>query len=196
MTKSTISANIKAPISYNLPLILTFSTGFPWLTAEIFLFFNVVAMLVCSTLAIAKRYTEYAVGGLFAVVLTQSIGYGLIFESSFFFRTLSVIGGLLMLLADSYASRKKSLFAGIPTLSENDKSMYIQLAGRILLVFLFMSFILAGEFSFLRLFVSVFSLVGCLMVVVGFKAKWSAWILITFLSISNVALNNWWNLHQ
>jgi uncharacterized membrane protein YphA (DoxX/SURF4 family) len=195
MTRSTIWASTKV-LSYPHICPMLIRVGFPWLTAEIFLFCNVVAMLVCSVLAIAKRYTEYAVAGLFAVVLTQSIGYGLIFESSFFFRTLSVVGGLLMLLADSYASKKKSLFAGLPSLSENDRSMYIQLAGRILLVFLFMSFILAGEFSFLRLVVSLFSLVGCFMVVIGFKARWSAWILITFLSISNVLLNNWWNLHQ
>ena len=170
--------------------------GFPWLTAEVFLAINVLTMLICSYLAIAKRHTEIACAGLFGVVLTQSIGYGLIFDTSFIFRNLSVIGGLLMLLADAYSSSKRMLFAGLPSLSETNKSTYLQLGGRILLVFLFLSFILAGEFSILRLVVSIVSLIGCVMVVVGFKAKWSAWILITFLSISNVFLNNWWSLHH
>lgn len=153
-------------------------------------------MLVCSLLAILKKYTEYACAGLFGVVISQSIGYGLLFDSNFIFRNLSVVGGLLMLLADAYSSNKRALFAGLPSVSETNKSTYLQLSGRILLVFLFLSFILAGEFSVLRVVVSIIGFIGCMMVVVGFKAKWSAWILITFLSISNVLLNNWWNLHQ
>ncbi|KAI9104487.1 SURF4 family-domain-containing protein [Phlyctochytrium arcticum] len=170
--------------------------GFPWLTAEVFLGLNVLTMMVGSIAAIAKKYTEYAVPALFAVIVSQSLGYGLLFDSGFFFRNLSVAGGLLMLLADSMASKRRTIFAGIPSVSENNKATYFQLFGRILLVFLFMSFVFAGEFSALRVAVSLVALAGCVMVVVGFKAKWSAWMLVTFLSISNVVLNNWWNLHH
>ncbi|KAJ3415480.1 hypothetical protein HDV05_004922 [Chytridiales sp. JEL 0842] len=171
--------------------------GFPWITSDLFLMLNVLTMITCSCMAIAKKYTEYAVAGLFAVVLSQSLGYGLLFDSSFLFRTLSVCGGLLMLLADAMnSSKRRTIFAGLPTLSETDRTTYIQLFGRILLVFLFMSFIFAGELSMIRLVVALISFVGCIMVVIGFKAKWSAWMLITFLSISNVVLNNWWTLHH
>ncbi|KAI9364376.1 SURF4 family-domain-containing protein [Zopfochytrium polystomum] len=173
--------------------------GFPTWGADIFLILNVLTMVSCSVLAISKRYTEYAVGGLFVVVVSQSFGYGLIFDSSFLFRTLSVCGGLLMLLADGMLTNRRSknlLFAGLPTLSETDRTVYIQLFGRILLVFLFLSFIFAGELTLVRLIVAIISFAGCVMVVIGFKAKWSAWMLITFLSISNVVLNNWWSLHH
>ncbi|KAJ3056836.1 hypothetical protein HK097_003719 [Rhizophlyctis rosea] len=169
---------------------------FPWITGQLFLSMNVIVMTVCSFLAIAKRYTEYAVGGLFLVVISQSLGYGLIFDSSFFFRNLSVIGALLMLLAEAWTTKKKNNFAGLININETDKATYLQLAGRILLVFLFLGFILAGEWSFLRVLVSIVALIGCAMVVVGFKAKWSAWMLVTILSIANVTLNNWWNLHH
>jgi hypothetical protein len=120
----------------------------------------------------------------------------MIFDANFFFRNLSVIGGLLMLLADAYHSKRKNLFAGLPTLNETDKSMYIQLTGRILLVFLFLSNIFTGQFTALRVVVSIVGLIGCVMVVIGFKAKYSAWMMIAFLSLSNVVLNNWWSLHQ
>ncbi|KAI8921157.1 hypothetical protein PhCBS80983_g03743 [Powellomyces hirtus] len=170
--------------------------GFPWLTAEVFLALNVLVMTVGSIAAIIKKHTEYAVAGLACVIVSQSLGYGLLFDSAFFFRNLSVAGGLLMLLADAMASKRKTIFAGLPSLNETDKATYLQLFGRILLVFLFLSFIFAGEFSALRVAVSLVALVGCVMVVVGFKAKWSAWMLVTFLSISNVVLNNWWNLHH
>jgi uncharacterized membrane protein YphA (DoxX/SURF4 family) len=44
--------------------------------------------------------------------------------------------------------------------------------------------------------VSLLGLVGCVMVVIGFKARHTAWMLITILCISNVVLNNWWTLHH
>jgi len=77
-------------------------------------------MLVGSFAVISKRYTEYAVGGLLGVVILQGIGYGLIFDLNFFLRNLSVIGGLFMVFSDSMVSRKTP-FAGLPTISENDR---------------------------------------------------------------------------
>jgi hypothetical protein len=77
-------------------------------------------MLVGSGAVVTKRYTEYAVAGLLGVVIVQGFGYGLIFDMTFFLRNLSVIGGLFMVFSDSMVSRKK-LFAGIPSISENDR---------------------------------------------------------------------------
>jgi len=176
---------------YYLERHQNFWSGF----SQLFLILNVVTMLTCSTLAIAKKHTEKAVAGLFLVVISQSIGYGLIFDSNFFLRNLSVMGALLMLLSDAL-SKRKSLFAGLPTISETSRSTYFQLAGRILLVFLFLSFIFAGDMTFGRLIVSVIGFVACIMVVIGFKAKWSAMFLVLFLSISNVFINNWWAVHH
>jgi len=55
---------------------------FPWGISHIFLLVNVITMLVGSGAVITKRYTEYAVGGLLAVVVIQGFGYGLIFDST------------------------------------------------------------------------------------------------------------------
>ena len=70
------------------------------------------------------------------------------------------------------------------------------LAGRILLIFLFLGFILQGEWSIARVLVSVVGLAACVMVAVGFKAKWSAAFLVIVLSIFNVFANNWWSVHS
>ncbi|KAJ2526916.1 ER-derived vesicles protein erv29, partial [Coemansia sp. RSA 1933] len=43
--------------------------GFPWGISHTFLLVNVVTMLVCSGLAISRRSTEIAVGGLFTVIV-------------------------------------------------------------------------------------------------------------------------------
>jgi len=159
-----------------------------------FLLLNVLAMCSCSTLVIARKYTAAAVGGLIGVVITQALGYGLIFDLNFFLRNLSVMGGLLMVLSDSWV-RKRFAPAGLPQIDEKDRKMYFQLAGRVLLIFLFVGFVVAGDWSFWRVLVSILGFVACVMVVVGFKAKFSAVMLVLILSIFNVLVNNFWTLH-
>ncbi|KAL1852059.1 ER-derived vesicles protein erv29 [Diaporthe australafricana] len=162
---------------------------------HLFLIVNVLAMVACSVLVIARRYSEYAVAGLIGVVVTQALGYGLIFDLNFFLRNLSVMGGLLMVLSDSWV-RKTAAFAGLPQIEEKDRKMYFQFAGRVLLIFLFVGFVFSGQWSIWRVLVSVLGLVACVMVVVGFKAKWSATLLVFILSVFNVLVNNFWTLHE
>lgn len=162
---------------------------------HLFLIVNVVAMFTCSVLVIARKHSEYAVAGLIGVVITQALGYGLIFDLNFFLRNLSVMGGLLMVLSDSWV-RKTTAFAGLPQLDEKDRKMYFQLAGRVLLIFLFIGFVFTGEWSLWRVIVSLLGLVSCVMVVVGFKAKFSATLLVLILSVFNVLTNNFWTLHE
>jgi len=169
--------------------------SFPWGISHVFLLLNIITMLAGSAAVIGKRYSEYAVGGLLAVIIVQGFGYGLIFDLNFFLRNLSVIGGLLMVLSDTLSSRKK-LFAGIPSMTENDRRKYFQLAGRILLIFLFIGFVFQGSWSIGRVFMSLFGLAACIMVAIGFKAKWSASFLVILLSVFNVFANNWWSVHS
>jgi ER-derived vesicles protein len=165
----------------------------PWGITHIFLLFNVVAMTICSIMVIARKQSEYAVCGLLAVVITQALGYGLIFDLNFFLRNLSVMGGLLMVLSDSWV-RQRFAPAGLPQLDEKDRKMYVQLAGRVLLIFLFIGFVFAGEWSFSRVLVSILGFVACVMVIVGFKAKFSAVLLVIILSVFNLFVNNFWTV--
>jgi len=160
-----------------------------------FLALNVIAMLVCSVMVILRKHSDKAVAGLLGVVITQALGYGLIFDLNFFLRNLSVMGGLLMVLSDSWI-RKKFAPAGLPQLDEKDRKMYFQLAGRVLLIFLFVGFVFAGDWSLSRIIVSALGFVACVMVVVGFKAKFSAVMLVLILSVFNVIVNNFWTVRQ
>lgn len=150
-------------------------------------------MSICSTLVIIRKHSDYAVAGLVSVVVIQAFGYGLIFDLNFFLRNLSVCGGLLMVLSDSWV-RKTKAFAGLPQLDEKDRKMYFQLAGRVLLIFLFIGFVFSGQWSAWRIGVSLLGLVACIMVVVGFKAKFSATLLVVILSVFNVLVNNFWTV--
>ncbi|KAK2880072.1 hypothetical protein FQN49_000586 [Arthroderma sp. PD_2] len=149
----------------------------PWGITHLFLIVNVIVMLAGSVLVIARKHSEYAVAGLLGVVVAQALGYGLLIDITFIVRNLSVIGGLLMVLSDSWV-RKKFMPAGLPQLEEKDRKMYVQFAGRVLLIFLFIGFVFSGEWSLWRIIVSCIGLVASVMVVVGFKAKWSAVILV------------------
>jgi len=150
-------------------------------------------MCSCSALVIARKYSDYAVAGLIGVVVTQALGYGLIFDLNFFLRNLSVMGGLLMVLSDSWV-RKSKAFAGLPSIDEKDRKMYFQLAGRVLLIFLFIGFVFSGKWSIWRVIVALLGFVACVMVVVGFKAKFSAIMLVVILSVFNLLVNNFWTV--
>jgi len=169
---------------------------FPWGLSHFFLALNVILMLAGASSVIMKRHAEYATGALTAVVIMQAIGYGLIFDLSFFLRNLSVMGGLLMVFSDTIFTRGRASFAGLPSLSENDRKKYFLLAGRVLLIFLFVGFAFRGEWSIARVLMSLFGLAACVMVAVGFKAKWAGVFLVIMLSIFNVFINNWWSIHS
>ncbi|GAA6056989.1 hypothetical protein JCM3770_000109, partial [Rhodotorula araucariae] len=171
--------------------------GFPWGVSHLFLWTNVIIMLACSSAIITKRYPEYATGGLFAVVLAQGFGYGLIFDLTFFLRNLSVIGGLLMTLSDSLSQKKSSIVTNLSMgVSDTDRKKYFQLFGRVLLVFLFLGFVFSGQSGFAKGFVSVSGLAACICVALGYKARQSALYLVVVLSMFNVTVNAWWRVHS
>lgn len=158
----------------------------PLFFVYLFLVVNVVVMMGTSTTVILRRFPEASISALFFIVFLQGLGYGLITDLNFFLRNLSVLGGLLMVLSDSLANQRKNIFAGLPNISETDKKIYFQLAGRVLLIFLFIGFVFQGEWGLMRLIVSVLGFCACVMVAVGFKARWSATFLVLLLSILNV----------
>lgn len=167
-------------------MYLTRYRGIPSFFTQLFLLVNVVFMLSASVLVIVRRYPEISVAALFFVVILQGFGYGLVTDLNFFLRNLSVLGGLLMVLSEALASQRKNIFADIPSLNETDRKIYFQLGGRVLLILLFIGFVIQGEWSFFRVLVSLLGFGACVMVAVGFKARWSALFLVLLLSVLNV----------
>lgn len=96
----------------------------------------------------------------------------------------------MLVLAESSAE-VKTMFAGIPQIGINQKQNYMQLVGRILVVFMFLT-LLNFEFSVIRFLMAGFGLVLTVSVFLGYKTKLSALILVTLLSIINVMFNAFW----
>ncbi len=99
---------------------------------------------------------------------------------------------MLLLLAESKAEGR-SLFAGLPSIGENTPKTYLQLSGRILLVFMFLT-LLRFELSFLQLLQNLVGTALVVLIAVGYKTKLASLILVVWLTLLNIYFNAWWNI--
>ncbi|CAN3356976.1 ER-derived vesicles protein Erv29p [Diutina catenulata] len=163
-----------------------------WATI-LFLFLNIVVMLISSTMLVMRKQSMYATIGLCSVVLFQGLFYGLIFDGQFILRNLSVVGGLILAFSDSLVRDKRALsVAGVPMLNNTDHRKYFLLAGRLLLILLFLGFVFSAKWSVGRLLVIAVGFISCGSIIVGYKTKFSAAVLTILLFVYNFLVNQFW----
>ena len=108
------------------------------------------------------------------------------------YRNLALGGSLILLLAEA-SGEAKTMFAGVPSTGINQKQNYMQLTGRLLVIFMFLTL-----FNFdLSLLPFLGLMVGCVFmagVAVGYKTKLCAFILVVWLAVFNVIVNPWWSV--
>lgn len=148
-------------------------------------------MVICLIFVIICWYFEYVVCGFMGVVVMQVFGYGFIFDFNFFLCNLLVMGGFLMVFFDLWVCKIK-VFVGFFQFEEKDCKMYFQFVGCVLFIFFFIGFVFFGEWFVFCIIVSLLGLVVCVMVVVGFKVKFSVILLVVIFSVFNVIVNNFW----
>lgn len=169
--------------------------GIPYILVVMYLLGNVLMMVAGSYLIIAKKYVLYGTAALFFVLISQGFVYGLIFDLQFFFRNLSLIGGLLLVVSDEFSQDRRRLgLPGLPQLDNKDRSRYLLLAGRLLVILLFIGHLARSSFSFVSVAVNLVSLVACVLVIIGFKARFSAAFLVVTLFTQNLVSNSYWRL--
>lgn len=163
-----------------------------WLTV-LFLVVNIVLMVSASTLLILRKRNEIATISLVSVVILQGLFYGLIFDGLFILRNLSVVGGLILAFSDSLVRDKRSFnVPGLPMVSNQDNKKYFLLAGRLLLVLLFLGFVFSSTWSFSRVMVIIGGFITCASIIVGYKTKFAAFVLTVLLFTYNVFANQFW----
>ncbi|KAI7863977.1 SURF4 family-domain-containing protein [Spinellus fusiger] len=151
-----------------------------------------VTMVSASYAVVFRKKTGIAVALLSMTMLLQAITYDLVFDLAFFLRNLSITGSLLLCLSESLLRRrKKSIWAALPRLPEGERQIHLQVAGRVLLVLLFIGYVVNGEWSFSWLIVSTAGLVACSLMTIVFRSQWSLTFLISVLSIVNGIANSW-----
>lgn len=160
--------------------------------ATVFVLVNLLGQLGGCVMVIARWRVSIACGVLFFIVVLQTFAYSILWDLHFLFRNLALIGALLLVLAESKVEGR-SLFAGVPTLSDNTPRNYLQLAGRVLLAFMFLTLI-RFEVSFLQILQNVVGSVFMVMVTIGYKTKLSALLLVLLLTLLNIYYNCWWTI--
>ncbi|XP_063687553.1 surfeit locus protein 4-like [Bolinopsis microptera] len=164
--------------------------------ANSFVIYNLLGQIIPSGLVLARKYVKICVGVLFGVVLTQTVGYGILFDVRFLLRNVALMGGLVLLLAEDMGEAK-TMFAGVPTMGENKPQNYMQLAGRVLICLMFLT--LLGEMSFDNFFTEIVRAVEIIVglplmicVCIGYKTKLASCVLVVWLFIINLYLNPFW----
>ena len=161
---------------------------YPYFFVVIFLIIVTVSMTIGATLLVIRKRTVYATGTLCACIIFQALIYGLFSGSSFVLRNISVIGGLLIAFSDSIV-QNRTTFGMLPELNSKDGKTkgYLLLAGRILIVLMFIAF------TFSKSWFTVFlTIVGTICFAIGYKTKVASIMLGLILTFYNITLNNYW----
>jgi len=165
-----------------------------WFLATLFVVTNMLGQLIGSGLVLSRFYVQPACATLFGVVVLQTFAYSILWDFKFLLRNMSLCGALLLLLAESRVEGR-SMFAGVPSLGENKPKTYMQLSGRILVVFMFIT-VLHFEFHPFLLLQNIVAIVLMGAVTVGYKAKLSALVLVLWLTVLNLYSNAFWTIES
>ncbi|CAH0722180.1 unnamed protein product, partial [Brenthis ino] len=158
--------------------------------ATMFVIINLLGQLGGCVMVLGRLKVDIACGLLFFIVVLQTFAYSILWDMQFLLRNLALIGALLLVLAEARAEGR-SLFAGVPSLGENKPKTYLQLAGRILLAFMFIT-LLRFEVSFLQIVQDLLGSVLMVLVTIGYRTKLSALMLVLVLTVLNLYHNAWW----
>ncbi|VDP92423.1 unnamed protein product [Echinostoma caproni] len=134
----------------------------PVFLAGLFILINIITQFAGSGLVLSRFHVNIGVFILMATVVLQTIGYH-VWTYVFLIRNLSLIGSLLLLLAEAQ-QEARSILAGLPSSGDNAPRQYLLLGGRILIILMFVTLIHLGGSILYLLQVSCVTIVYCVSV--------------------------------
>jgi uncharacterized membrane protein YphA (DoxX/SURF4 family) len=144
---------------------------------------------------LVRRFVLAGCCTLLGIMFLQTVAYSVLWDVKFFMKNLAVVGGVVLLLAESQSSADgRSLFAGLPSAGDRRNTQtYMQLGGRILLVAMFLT-LLHLDFSLLPLIQDLVGTALVVLIAVGYKTRLASLVLVTWLLAINIYFNAWWTL--
>ena len=165
------------------------------LLASLFVVINLVCEISAVAMVVNRFLTNVACGMLIFIIVLQTIAFGIVFDWHFLLRNLALCGAVLLVAAEAWAEDDKSTFAGVPTVGEDKRpKSYLQLTGRVLLAFMFLSLIRFEADATQMIYTLVTSILMGL-ISVGYKTKLSALALVSLLFIHNITHNCFWTIN-
>merc|ERR1719348_2647142 len=146
-----------------------------YLAACVFILYNLIGQLGSVAMVLLRKHIDLPCANLFMTVFLQTIAYSILWDVQFLFRNFALCGALLLVIAESKVE-DKSLFAGVPSLGENKTKSYLQLAGRVLMVFMFIT-VLKFELNSGQMVQNIVGSALMILVTIGYKTKLSSLIL-------------------
>lgn len=161
-----------------------------WLLATTFVVLNLFVQLGAAFMILTRKNVKEACAALYFIIFLQTIAYQIMFDMKFLARNLALIGAVCLLLAE-VMGETRTIFAGVPTLDDNQSKNYLQLSGRILLILMFMT-LLHFTMSLKDLVVNLVGLSMMVLVAVGYKTKLVSLIMVCWLLLLNFVMNDFW----
>ncbi|KAH8303164.1 hypothetical protein KR059_002308 [Drosophila kikkawai] len=161
--------------------------------ATLFVLINMVGQLGGCLMVMAGNKTNVAVRVLLSIVLLQIMTYSIFWNLQILLLKLGLIGALLLALAEAQMEQHRNLFAGLPSVGDNRPTIFMQLIGRTLLAFMFIGLI-RFQLNVLQMIQDIGTSLLMIFVVLGYRTKLSALILVALLMVLNLYHNAWWNI--
>jgi len=158
--------------------------------ATTFVILNFFVQLIAAGLVLARKNVKEACAALFFIIMLQTVAYQILWDMKFLARNLALVGAVCLLLAE-VMGEAKTIFAGVPTLDDNSSQNYLQLSGRILLIFMFLT-LLHFTMSLRDLVVNLVGISLMLLVAVGYKTKLASLVMVLWLLALNCVMNDFW----
>lgn len=163
-----------------------------WFLGSLFVIINLLGQIGASVMVLSRKKVDIGAYVLFTIIILQTIAYSILWDLKFLARSLSMCGGVLLILAESKKDTT-NVFKAMPMMDDPTKSSksYMQLSGRILLVLMFVSLLRfsSGIMEILR------NLIGCaliLLITIGYKTRLFSVIMVFWLLILNMIYNDFW----
>jgi uncharacterized membrane protein YphA (DoxX/SURF4 family) len=171
---------------------LVISWGCTTNIATSFLIFNLVGQLGSVTMILTRFFVRSACLIVICTVIFQAIAFKELLKLQFLFRNVSLLGSLLLVVADTLLE-EKSHYAGLPSLGQNKTKKYLLLVGRILTLCMF-EMVLSFDMSTNQIIQNIAGSLLMVLFTVGYKTRLSALVMVIWLTSLNITFNAWWKI--